>query len=390
MSGPVVYLMRHYPQLSQTFVRNEVVALRQQGVDVRVFSLNQPDLSVVDASWGGPSSVVNYVSRPRAVADLAWWLVHHPRRLARYARMVGRIEGMPGGIRWRCLPSLARSLVRDEVKAVHTHFAWSTLPATPLLATLLGVPASATVHARDIYVPEPQAASWLAELDRLVTVCRYNVDRLRRDGLWGGPVDVVPCGVEVPIEPPPLDTAAHRIVSVGRLVPKKGMLALIEAFALVQQQVPDAILDIIGDGPLRQQIETALKALGLTERVRLLGARTHTESLSAIGAASVFVLACEVDREGDSDALPVVLREAMARARPVVTAAVAGIPDEIDRHAGWVVPPADRAALASALVQALADEPTARRRGQAARENILAKATLDHTAVGMKIVLGIA
>lgn len=390
MSAPVVvYLLRHYPQLSQTFVRNEVIALRQHGVDVRVFSLNQPDLSVVDRSWGGPSSVVRHVSRPRAVADLAWWVVHHPYRLVRYARMVRRIEGLPVGIRWRSLPSLARGLAHERVTAVHTHFAWSTLPATPLLATLLGVPASATVHARDIYVPEPQAASWLAELDRLVTVCRYNVDRLHRDGLWDGPVDVVPCGVEVPSEPPPLDTAAHRIVTVGRLVPKKGVLTLVKAFQLVHQQVPDATLDIIGDGLLRPQLEVAIAAAGLEDHVRLLGPRTHDECLAAIDGASVFALACEIDTDGDSDALPVVLREAMARARPVVTTAVAGIPEVIDESTGWVVAQRDPEVLARALVEALTDTSESCRRGRAAHERTRSEGAVSGTAAAMKKVLGL-
>lgn len=391
MSVPiVVYVLRRYPSLSQTFVRNELHALRERGVDVRVVSMEEPDPAVNDPGWGGEVDRLPEVSRAGAMRNLTWWAAHHPRRTFAFVRRVRSTPGLPGGLAWRQLPALARSLAPQRVVACHTHFAWMPAAAVSLLATLLGASSSATVHARDIYLPHPQAARWLSGLDRLVTVCRYNVQRMRRDGLWDGPVDIVPCGVDVPSQPPPLDTAAQRAVTVGRLVPKKGTITLIEALARVHEQLPDATLDIVGDGPQRAEVEAAVEAAGLTGHVRLRGACSHEESLAALDGASVFVLACEVDADGDSDALPVVLREAMARGRPVVTTAVAGIPEVVDDSVGWVVAPGDPMALAAALLEAMTDAGAARTRGATARRRILDEGTLERTAALMRYVLGLA
>lgn len=390
MSAPVVvYVLHRYPLLSQTFVRNEISALRRDGVDVRVFTMKAPDPAVVDLAWGGEFGRLPEVGKVTAVKNLLWWGARHPRRTCSYVLGARRAPDLPPGLAWRQLPALARALAYQRVVACHTHFAWAPVAAVSLLAVLLGARSSATVHARDIYLPRPQAAAWMAGLDRLVTVCRYNVERMRRDGLWDGPVDVVPCGVDVPGSIPPVDVRSHRVVTVGRLVPKKGMLTLVAAFARVVEQVPDATLDIIGDGPMRPRLEAVVAEHGLGDRVRLLGARTHDASLAAIDAASVFALACEVDAEGDSDALPVVVREAMVRARPVVTTAVAGIPEVVDDASGWVVAPGDSAALAQALTEALTDGDAARCRGLVARERTEASGTLAETAAGMRAVLGL-
>ena len=385
MNGPpaLVYLLRDYPQLSQTFVRNEVAGLRDLGHDVTVVSLRETDTTHVDPGWAGPSSPWPALAAGRPGRDLAWWLLRHPGRTLRMLG-VARSLGLADHRRMASIevPAVARRLAGRRIAAVHTHFAWKQLEHVVLLGVLLGARSSVTTHARDIYLPAPEAVRASAHVDAMVTVCRYNIGRLVDSGLHRDEVTVVPCGVDLPAEiPAPPDAA--RIVSVGRLVEKKGFTVLVEAMAAVVREVPHAQLHVVGDGPQRTMLEQRVADLGLDGAVRFVGARPHEEVLDAIEGADVFALACQVDAEGDSDAMPVVLREAMARARPVVTTAVAGIPESVDAEVGWLVPPGDAGALAVALVEALVDSGAATARGVAGRRRVEQRWTVGHTAVAM-------
>ncbi|GAB7190146.1 hypothetical protein NUM3379_08520 [Kineococcus sp. NUM-3379] len=376
----VVYVLRNYPQLSQTFVRNEVVALRELGVRVDVRPLGSRPDPDVPAGWGGDFAVLPVAGAAQVAADLRWWLAHDPAALLRMARRAARLRGQ--GLRacgLRRALGAARALHGGGVGAVHAHFAWEGMLVALYVGPLLGVPVSTTVHAADIYVPWPHLVRRLAALDLVVTVCRHNVDFLRRAGLGGRtPVAVVPCGVEVPGDVP--EGAPERIVSVGRLVEKKGFDVLLRALPAVLREVPGARLEIVGDGPLGAELWRLAAELGVAHAVDWAGARSHAESLERIGSAAVFALACRADAAGDTDAVPVVLREAMARARGVVTTAIAGIPENVDATTGWVVAPGDAGALAAALVHALTDDAERRRRGEAARRLTAERFTLRRCA----------
>ena len=385
MSPPpaLVYLLRDYPQLSQTFVRHEIAGLRALGHDVTVVSLRETDTTHVDPVWAGGFSLWSTLAAGRPGRDLAWWLARHPLRTLRMLG-VARSLGFADHRRTALIevPAVARRLAGRPIAAVHTHFAWKQLEHVVLLATLLGARSSVTTHARDIYLPAPGVQRAVAHVDAVVTVCRHNVARLAALGVQRGEVTVVPCGVEVPTEVIAAPNAA-RVVSVGRLVEKKGFAVLVEAMAAVVREVPHARLDLVGDGPQRTVLEQRVSKLGLGGSVRFLGARPHGEVLDAIEGADVFALACQVDPEGDSDAMPVVLREAMARARPVVTTAVAGIPESVDAEVGWLVPPGEAGALAAALVEALVDPARAAGRGAEGRLRVEQRWTVAHTAAAM-------
>lgn len=389
--GALVYLLRHYPQLSQTFVRNEIAGLRDLGHEVRVLSLKASDTEHVDPEWAGPYERWPSVSTAEGLRSLVWWALRHPVRVLRLLA-AARAMGFSERRRLALLevPFVARRLaVAGPVRAVHTHFAWPvSLEPTVLVARLLGARSSVTTHARDIYLPSTGLEQLLTLVDRVVTVCRYNVAELSRAGLWpAGRPDptVVPCGVDVPaVTAPRSSSGSHQIVSVGRLVEKKGFDDLIAAMADVIREVPGARLDIIGDGPRRAELEQQIADLGLGEVVTLRGAAPHAQVLDAISGSDVFALACRVDSDGDSDAMPVVIREAMARALPVVTTDVAGIGESVDDAAGWLVQPRDPRALAAALTESLMDPEEARTRGSRGRARVETVWTLQHTAAAME------
>jgi glycosyltransferase involved in cell wall biosynthesis len=297
-------------------------------------------------------------------------------------------------MRWTAawvLPAIATRLSGTPTAVCHTHFAFENAHPTLYLAALLDCPVSITVHAADIYRDPAAVVKVLNRFDTVVTVCQYNVDLLRRHGLKGPQVAVVPCGVDVPdmavqdlLDETP--GPSRTVLSVGRFVPKKGFDVLVRAWPLVVDRVGPVRLDLVGDGPERERIEKLVGSLGIADSVRFLGARGNSEVLDRIAVADVFALACVVPPDGDSDALPVVIREAMARGRATVTTTVAGIPEALDEASGWLVPPSDPEALARALITALTDASEAARRGRAARERIERTATLEIAALELQEV----
>lgn len=384
----LLYVLRDYPTLSQTFVRNEVTTLRARGNEVHVVALREQATDHVPAGWGGQREVARRVPRWTGLRDLLHLTARHPGRAAalwRAVRATGQRE------RWTALylvPGLAARFEDRGFATCHTHFAFENAYPALYLARALGIPASITVHAADIYRDPAASVALLQHFDTVVTVCGYNVDVLRRAGLDRPRLLVVPCGVEVPPVPTaaPGSPASDRptVVSVGRFVPKKGFDVLVTAWATVVREVPGARLVLVGDGPGRAAVEALVGSLDLGGSVEFHGARPNSEVLRTIAGGDVFTLACVVPPDGDSDALPVVLREAMARARPVVTTAVAGVPEALDETCGWIVPPSDPDALAVALLAALADPAGARTRGLAGRQRVERTATLDVAAAAFE------
>jgi colanic acid/amylovoran biosynthesis glycosyltransferase len=373
-SPHVVYLLDRYPELSQTFVRDEIAELRRQGLRVTVIALAR------GTAAGGEdeaTSVLSEHARPISLREWVRWGVRQPGRASKVARAVFAMRGTYARLTARQLPGLVRALQTQGVARVHSHFAWGGSAVGSYLAAGLGVPFSLTLHARDMYVHPRRLQAKLDAADTPITVCEYNVRWLAEHGYRASGLRVVPCGVEVP------ELAASAsggfAIAVGRLVAKKGFDILIEAFALCAGQNEGLRLDIVGDGPERERLEAQIGRLGMRDRVHLLGALPHEEVLRRIGDASVFALPCRTSEDGDSDALPVVLREAMARAVPVIATPIAGIPELVDETVGWLVPAENPTAFAAALGEALSTPGAARRRGAAARDRIVQHYTLEDT-----------
>src|SRR5690606_26697366 len=147
-----------------------------------------------------------------------------------------------------------------------------------------------------------------------------------------------------------------RFCSVGRLSPEKGHVGLFEAFRAVLAAGIDADLHLVGDGPMRCELETWRSALGLDERIHFLGQLTEEEVAKTIADADVFVLSSFME------GLPVVIMEAFAAGVPVVAPGVAGIPElVVHRETGLLFPPSDWEALADAMVT-MASDPGLRAR----------------------------
>lgn len=199
--------------------------------------------------------------------------------------------------------------------------------------------------------------------DRVVAPSHATGEELRRD--YGArDVAVIPNGI-APLPPAerPVEGAGRPVILyVGRLRTRKAVAVLVEAFARLREELPEATLVLAGDGEQRPALEARVRELGLEEAVVFAGAQPRSAMAGHYAAADVFCL------PSIYEGFPLAILEAMAAGLPVVATAVAGVPEAVaDGVTGRVVPPEDAAALARALSDLAGDPAAARRMGETGR-----------------------
>lgn len=251
-----------------------------------------------------------------------------------------------------------RRLVREHRPDV-LHIHWILPQGAVALLTARGIPWVVTTLGGDVYALRNPIANRLKRMvvrrARAVTTMNSDMrDRLVALGAPTSTTHVMPMGADVDaVREAAAGIASEpgRLLFVGRLVEKKGLGVLIEALRMIPEGVPWS-LDIVGDGPLRSQVETASRGLP----VRFLGQLGRDDLSRRLGASSIVVVPSVPAASGDQDGLPVALLEAMAVGRPAVGSRLSGIDDAIvDGETGLLVPPGDPAALAAALEKLLTD-----------------------------------
>ena len=370
----VVYVTSRFPKVTETFVIDEIVALRRLGVAVRVLSLLPTNEDVVQPAAAELVASARFGSRslPRLLAAQGHWLRRRPSLLLRlWARVLLRNRSSPGEWAKSVVTALvaadwARSLEGTRIDRFHAH--WATHPALAayLMSRLLGVPYGFTAHAHDLYCENGMLGDKLEAADLAVTISQYNVDLLRsRFGSSADGVQLVHCGVDrslfrvVPARPGSLDVL--RLVCVASLNDYKGHRHLLDALVLLREQGQRATCQLVGDGPLRQELEEQAARLGLGDAVEFLGRRTAPEVRRLLEECDAFVLPSVKTADGMMEGIPVALMEALASGRPAVASRLSGIPELVeDGVNGLLVPPADPQALAEALLR-LASDPDLRR-----------------------------
>ena len=374
MSAPVLYVLKRYPRLSETFVVHELATLESLGERMLVDCLLPPEDGPRHPDVDRVRADVRYLPRhprlrERAVARAhARLLLRHPLRWLREATRSRRREPwrrfLQGGL-------TADRALRSGAGHVHAHFATAASEVAGVAGRLAGLPVTVTAHAKDIFHADnaPALARRLTRVSAVVTVSAHNAAHLATV-VPTLPVHHIPNGVAVPPawEGP---TAGGPILCVARLIEKKGVDTLLRALAELRSRRPALRAEIVGDGPLRNDLEQLAADLGLAGRVRFLGALPSTDVDAAYSRAAMVVLACRVGTDGDRDGLPTVLLEAMARGLPVISTAVAGIPELVlHEQNGLLVAPDDPAQLSGAIERLLADPRLARSLGRTGRHTV--------------------
>jgi glycosyltransferase involved in cell wall biosynthesis len=378
-----------YPALSHTFVLHEVLALRRNGVDVRVVSVRECDrpmaaLSVYEAEEAKRTFSVIGAGPVHALLASIRVLCRHP---------LGYLGGLLYALRLtRGTPRLLvtysvyflEAIVagdhfeRQEVRDIHTHFASTVLL---ILARIFRVRYSLTAHGSGEFMDVVgfHLAEKVAGALFVATVGQYGMTQVMNasDPAHWSKIVVLPLGVDVeafrPRQARQRELAdPFRLLSVGRLSAPKGYPILIEAVVLLRARGRNVRLTLVGEGPERANLERLIALRGLGDCVRFPGACNHDRLADYYQSSDAFVLSSFLE------GVPVVLMEAMAMELPCVAPWITGVPEIIENDVeGLLVPPASADAIADAVERLMEDREGARRLGTAARRKVFAKYHLE-------------
>ena len=387
---PIAYVAGQFPLRSETFVWREVRALRAAGWTVHTFGLHAPHEET-------PASLRDLGESTRIIyaGSGATRLLRHPLAAVRgtvdaftLGEAASRRERVKLIAQAAAGATLGRQLCTLGVRHVHAHFAHAPASVAMYAARAAGITFSFTGHANDLF---QRRQALKLKLQRAAFVgCISEWHRaLYRSIVPGDDLKypIVRCGVDTDeLTPVPRDhDGPLRVLTVCRLVEKKGVDTLVRAAGELKRRGVTIELTIAGDGPMRAAIESLVHELDLAATTRLLGAIDADGVRKELGRANAFALICRVDANGDKDGIPVVLMEAMASGLPAISGDLPAIRElVIDGQTGTLVPGGDVAATADALERFARDPARRQSLAEAGRRRVVASFSIGGTVAQLE------
>ncbi len=364
----VCYFVSEYPAVSHTFIRREIVELERNNISVVRVSLRRNSRNLVDPDDLSERERTFYILDGKVakfIVAFASALALRPLALAKAifaALKMSRRSNRPAVIHLAYVAEalvLARLVLEQNVRHIHAHFGTNGAEVAMLCHILTAIPYSFTVHGPDEF-DRPEYLGLPVKAKHAAFICvvsSFTGSQMRRwipQREWSK-IKLVRCGLDAGflMKQPSGIASKARLVSVGRLSEQKGQLILLGALAILAREGVQFTMTIAGDGPLRPQLEQGIRDLGLEGRVELVGWQSGTQVRDLIEGARAFVL------PSLAEGLPVVLMEALALGRPVITTYIAGIPELVtDQTCGWLVPAGCVDQLATAIRRCLSAPDT--------------------------------
>lgn len=368
----IAYIVGRFPDPTQTFVVNQIVAMAERGHSIEVFTTAKrastasvsPTMERLErlgllerthAIWAAGNGLLALCKATVLLLLVGW---RAPGILGRVAR-TAPTEGVRAALHllYAALTLVQRG--RPSYDVIHAQFGpYGRLAARlmelgvlagPLITSFRGYDAGQylSAHAEDY-------RSLFARGDLFLPVCRHLAERLLAAGCDAKKIHVHHSGVDcgsMPYRDRPVPKAAPlRLISIGRLVEKKGFSYAIQAVAHLLAASRPVSYVIVGDGPSRNELEAQIHELDLSAHVTLVGWKRHDEALQLLELSHLLLVPSVTARDGDEEGIPNVAKEAMALGLPVVATKHGGIPELVrDGVSGYLVPERDVESLVSCL-----------------------------------------
>lgn len=389
------YFVNQYPAVSHTFIRREILALEELGVEIVRYALRPLADGLTDPQDLNEMERTDYILQTGAGAFLGCLvktLLTQPLIAVRAFRLAVRIGWKSDSGLLKHLFYVIEAMVlaswcrRDGVEHLHAHFGTNSAAIAMFARMFSGIPYSFTAHGSE----EFEKAIVLSLDEKLrhaafaVCVSSFGRSQLMRwvpSELWDK-IKLVRCGLDRQFladdRLPPVE--APRLVCVGRLCVHKAQPILVAAAERLRDAGVAFEIVLVGDGPMRAELEAAIDRAGLEDRITITGWVDGARVKMEVSLARALVL------PSISENLPVVIMEAMALGRPVVSTYVAGIPELVrPDETGWLAPASDVEALAEALREALAAPiETIAAMGRAGRELVAERHDVRREAARLK------
>ena len=365
----IVYVLAQYPSCSEVFIHSEIEDLLAAGLNITLLALKRaPQID-------NKSTVVTtydafFMSPAKLMAHL-YVACRHPQRYIRTLIAECKVRKTSWLNFFRVLRDFSsgvyffRRISKQDVKHIHAHFISWPANVARILAGLCNKKFSCTAHANDIYTTgAAELRLKLRQAAFVITCTRYNQDYLRKltDPERAGSLIHIYHGLDLKkwVRQTPkrfLPSREVRILSIGRLVEKKGLMYLLKAILLLKKEDLKVSCEIIGEGPLYGEFDQFIHDEGIADCVKLHGAVAPAGIKAFYEEADVFILPCIIAGNGDRDGLPNVLLEALAMEIPVITTSISAITELIqDNVTGLLIMEKSPESIVKAL-KALLDNP---------------------------------
>jgi glycosyltransferase involved in cell wall biosynthesis len=368
----VGYVLKRYPRYSETFIVNEILAHEAAGLEIEIFALRPPAETHFQNIISQVRAPVYYIRKPiqgrvseslnslNPTAASFFWaeLQEASKVIPNFWTKLEVAQGEKASTVYQAA-WLAREVRLKNISHLHAHFGTVATSVARLAAHFAGITYTFTAHAKDIFHESVEVEDMKRKLQdaaSVVTVSDYNLKYLQQmygaaaahiQRIYNG-LNLDQLGYKSPQERPPT------ILSVSRLVEKKGVSVLIDACSILANRGCSFHCQIIGSGSLEANLREQIQRLGLESTVEIIGSRPQNEVFEHIQNAAVFAAPYIIGSDGNREGLPTVLLETMALGTPCVATDVTGIP-EVVRHeeTGLMVAQHDSLALANALERLL-------------------------------------
>jgi colanic acid/amylovoran biosynthesis glycosyltransferase len=357
----IAYLTNQYPKVSHTFIRRELRALEDRGVEVMRSAIRGSGEVLADPEdqeEAGRTFVCLAQPKGRLLCAFLAEALRAPGRSLAALRLAWRLarksdRGLGRHLAyWVEAHVLRREYRRRGVQHVHVHFATNAAKVARMVRAMGGPSYSVMVHGPDDFdAPRAQDLGGTIDEAAFATVissyCGAQVRRWAPYRAWGR-IHQVHCAVgEAFLDAwSPVAEEARSLVCIGRLAPQKGQLLLLEAWAAARDQGADLDLVLVGDGEMRPELEALAREKGVAAHLRITGWVGEKEVRAELEACRALAL------PSFAEGLPVVIMEAFALGRPAITTMIAGIPElVVAGDNGFLFPAGDVARITAAILE---------------------------------------
>lgn len=421
MVDTIAYIVKGFPRLSETFISNEVLLLEKLGVNIKLFSIKQPDETLLQSTVSRIKTQVEYLPAVTSLSNtflMKWLLENMPHYVKAHLQLasnypVGYFQTLAEAITMSIIyrnglfTKPRKIFIKEFIQAVfiadqinnlqsirhiHAHFCHGATTIALMVSKITGLPFSFTAHAKDIYQKNQNPGNLLKNkinASAFVATCtganKKYLDKLGE----ADKIKLIYHGLDtqffIPFTQRSSDTRLQ-ILSVGRFVEKKGFHFLVQACAILKNKDFKFNCRIIGEhGDSYQRLQETIKQLELEQYISLEPPKAHDELLKIYQQSHIFALPCQIVNDGDRDGIPNVLVEAMACGLAVVSTGISGIPELVKhRHNGLLVAEKNSQDLANAIELLMIDQGLSESLAINARTTVLQEFDSAQTTLQLK------